>query len=350
MIESYEEFKKNYAKTHPLAVVINAENPLSDFEMHHEYYIHVLYNGIDVDMSGYKRELTKHVQKLISDDLVHENQVDYNRYHECMLMLQKAGTSKKELEEIDSTFLSRVFDFLRNDLMRDFSIFWDNNMAFLIFRESFYKDIRIGTTEHELYFQSIIFTNHRCDFNTVIVESYVMFLKWVQQCYYYYQRRPTYCDAEYQYAPFIEEITALCVTCCKENCGFTRMSNYIMFREKFITDKEKKKVKKIVRKAVGVIAGYGERPMRLLICFGILAVVFSVTYFFLPGIVGLPDNAFDRVIASLYFYITTCLTIGYGEIYPETSWAMMVVMLNEILGFVIGGSFISLYLRKIFRY
>lgn len=350
MVETYEEFKSNYDKKHPLAAVLNKEDLLSDFEMHHEYYVQILYNGTDVDMSGYKEELTKHARYLVNNELVCVNQVDYNRYHECMLMLQKAGASKEELENVDSVFLTKVLDFLRDELEYGFSVFWDTNLTFLIARESFYRDIRIGTTERELHFQSTIFSNHRCDFNKVIEESYVMFLKWVQQCYYYYQRRPEHCDAEYQYAPFIEEITALCVTCCRNNCDFDRMSDYILFREKFKTQNEKKKAKKIVRKFVGIISGYGERPLRLLICFGILAVVFSITYFFLPGINGLPDNVFDRGIASIYFYITTCLTIGYGEIHPVTSGAMLVVMLNEILGFVIGGSFISLYLRKIFRY
>lgn len=350
MVEPYEEFKRNYSQTHPLAAVFNKNDTMSDFQMHHEYYIQVLYNGTAVDMLEYKEELTKHALNLVNGELIRQSTVDYNRYHECLLMLQKAGASKEELEKVDSVFLSRCYDYLNEELRDSFSLFWDSDLSFLIARENIYQDIRMGTTEYELKFQANIFTAHRSDFNKIIEESYVMFLKWVQQCYYYYQRRPKQCDYEYQYASFIEEITALCVTCCRNNCDFDRMSDYILFREKFKTKNEKKKAKKFIRLIEEKIAGYGEQPMRLLGCFAILAIVFSSIYFFSPGIEGLPENLVDRAIASLYFYITTCLTIGYGEIHPISSGAMIIVMFNEILGFAIGGAFISLYLRKIFRY
>lgn len=350
MVESFESFKANYDKNHPLAAVFNKMSPLSDFEMHHEYYVQMLYNGETVDLTKYKNELKKHVHTFISEELEYGEQMDYNRFHECMLMLQKAGASKEELEKVDSVFLNMILKFLRKDLNYGFSVFWDNNLTYLIARENYYRDIRIGTTEDELHFQSVVFANHRCDFNKVIEESYVMFLKWVQQCYYYYRRRPDLCEKEYQYASFIEEITALCVSCCRNNCDFDSMSEYILFRERFKTKNEKKKLKKFVRTVIDWVSGYGERPLRLLTCFGILSIIFTLTYFFLPGINGLPEGVIDRVIASVYFYITTCLTVGYGEIHPSSSCAMIVVMINEILGFVIGGSFISLYLRKIFRY
>ena len=51
----------------------------------------------------------------------------------------------------------------------------------------------------------------------------------------------------------------------------------------------------------------------------------------------------------MLFFVTTSLTIGYGDIKPETSFSRIVVMINQIVGFFLSGSLVTLYLRKWFR-
>lgn len=43
-------------------------------------------------------------------------------------------------------------------------------------------------------------------------------------------------------------------------------------------------------------------------------------------------DIFEKYIYSFYFSCTTMLTIGYGDITPQTSNEMLVIILIEIIG------------------
>ncbi len=100
------------------------------------------------------------------------------------------------------------------------------------------------------------------------------------------------------------------------------------------------------------LTGYGEKPHYLIFLFLFLLIFFPTLYFipcfdfnFNSNVVNL-----NKFISYLYFSCTTMLTIGYGDITPKNEITMLVVMFQQIIGFITAGSFIALYLRKLFRY
>ncbi|MEM9275013.1 MAG: ion channel, partial [Cyanobacteria bacterium P01_F01_bin.143] len=67
---------------------------------------------------------------------------------------------------------------------------------------------------------------------------------------------------------------------------------------------------------------------------------------------NLTDNLswWQKIIPIIYFNNTTMLTVGYGDIYPTDSLTKIVVLFQQTFGFAITGSFLTLLLRKLFRF
>ncbi|MDQ0971177.1 hypothetical protein QFZ31_001055 [Neobacillus niacini] len=102
--------------------------------------------------------------------------------------------------------------------------------------------------------------------------------------------------------------------------------------------------------------GFGEKPERLWYIYIILQIVFLFINFPFKWrpleYKGLDSElgTFNKIVSTFYFNSTTMLTSVYGDISPMNSVTRLVVVLQQVLGFVISGSFIALFLRKIFRF
>ena len=70
----------------------------------------------------------------------------------------------------------------------------------------------------------------------------------------------------------------------------------------------------------------------------------------IKGIYNVNEDFIATIIAIIYFNITTMLTGAFGDMYAVNSLTRISVIIEEILGFGVIGSFITLTLRKIFRY
>lgn len=271
--------------------------------------------------------------------------------HEC-------GFTDKELKEYNALFFSKAKQCISliasHSPERHSTFFWNTMYPYLYLRKRFYSDPRFevklfkDTLNDELQFQYDFFVTHRNAF--LKTENYPtnFFYTWIDFCIFAYQN----CDKNFLFHQFINDIIVLGISISKNNCDFDTFSSCVIIREQFKTEHETNIFKKIIRKLNGFLTGYGERPGRLLVCFVVMAIVFTGLYYFVPGFEGLPLGAVDRLVSSLYFFITTSLTIGYGEIHAISGYniAITIVLINEILGFTIGGAFISLLLRKLFRY
>lgn len=350
---SVAEYKKQYYSKHPLA---EAMGGISDFEAELFFYIDEVSMDNPVIGEEHRKGLERLALSFIKDQLPHKEVDEFigttGDWFQLMFMLQKCGLSKNELEEWDDKFYSGYFEKkLKPEAEIDFSTFWYLNLNFLDFRFDYYSRIRIGTTERELMDQFLIFQKFRGEINGIRIEDYRSFLGWVKHCCFYYKNLPHQLDASLsRYTDFIEQILAWGIAECRNNAEFRLLSRYIVYREELITSKEPRRWKKEVRKLVGWFTGYGEKPCRLLWLFSGLAVLFTVVYCVLPGIDGVEGSAIEKIVSALYLYVTTSLTVGYGDITPTTSLAKVIVMVNEVAGFCIGGAFISLSLRKLFRY
>lgn len=102
-------------------------------------------------------------------------------------------------------------------------------------------------------------------------------------------------------------------------------------------------------------ARYGEKPILLLYYF--LMIVFFLTLLYYPynfspfefkGI-SKDDYWITSIINVLYFNFTTMISNSYGNISPENEISKLVVILQQLLGFILSGGFIALFLRKLFR-
>lgn len=347
------EYKKQYYATHPFAKDFGG---ISDFEAELYYYIDEVSKdnqNIDAKYRGGIEDLTN---RFIIEQLPFHNtdniSVDLGDWLQLMIMLQKCGLKKEELEKWDDSFYSTFFEKkILPESSKDFHAFWFMNEEFHDFRLNYYSKIRIGTTERELLDQQSLFRRYRDKINSIRMETPLSFMNWVNQCCYYYEHLPKILDyPKTYYANFIENILALGIAECRNNADYTSLSRYIIYRERMITANESSRWRKNLRKLVDVLTCYGEEPSRLLWLFAGFAVIFTTIYSLWPGLIGIKGRAIDKVISALYFYITTSLTVGYGDLTPVSNMGKILVMINELSGFCIGGAFISLSLRKLFRY
>ena len=56
-----------------------------------------------------------------------------------------------------------------------------------------------------------------------------------------------------------------------------------------------------------------------------------------------PELRYQLLTAAAGTILEAWKAIGYGDIHPIKSLAKIIIMLNEILGFFVGGFFISLF-------
>lgn len=76
----------------------------------------------------------------------------------------------------------------------------------------------------------------------------------------------------------------------------------------------------------------------------ILIPIFAFIYFLLPynSIFNLQDDSIcNTLFKCIYFSVTTITTLGYGDLYPITTCARILVMTETILGMVVIGLFLN---------
>ena len=137
------------------------------------------------------------------------------------------------------------------------------------------------------------------------------------------------------------------ISLCSNLGILERMSSEIYAYNKIIY-----KTRPIASWLFDFFVGYGEKPFRIIRL--ILLYHFLFLILFLIPIFefnNLPANiSWKKIISIVYFNNTTMLTVGYGDIYLKDILTKLVVSIQQIFGFLITGSFITLSLRKMFRF
>lgn len=112
------------------------------------------------------------------------------------------------------------------------------------------------------------------------------------------------------------------------------------------------------RRMLDYFCGFGEYPINILKV-ALLTNMMVCLIFFIDRELSLnwleltnirKDNTLDFMVDVIYFNMTTLFTIGYGDIFPLNSITKLLVVFQEISGFIFTTSFITLFLRKLFRY
>ncbi|MEG6586477.1 hypothetical protein [Dendrosporobacter sp. 1207_IL3150] len=225
------------------------------------------------------------------------------------------------------------------------------------FRANIEKIVPVYYVEADvLQFMNLYYSN-QAKFSVVKSETPSTFLHFTACIHYLYSRLAV--DRRFQYKDFFRQIMLERISVLKNMGAFNEMSeSIVLYHEEFqksITDKSKF----LVSWAMGFFTGYGEKPFRLL--WVLLGLLFSFTilyypnpfgwgYFVIKGVGEPGQGMIDTLIALLYFNSTTMLTAAYGDMYALNSVTRIAVVFEQILGFVVIGSLISLVLRKMFRY
>lgn len=78
---------------------------------------------------------------------------------------------------------------------------------------------------------------------------------------------------------------------------------------------------------------------------GAYAAAYELLY--QTGQIGSNGPAWSNILSAIYFSLVTISTLGYGDFYPCSKWAQLVVMSNIILGYLSLGVVVVVITRKI---
>ncbi len=106
-------------------------------------------------------------------------------------------------------------------------------------------------------------------------------------------------------------------------------------------------LKRVCIKPFWWTSDYGHRTSRIIATFLLLALLFSVVYWFCPGYVTVMVSNRPEQLSSfwhaLYFSVVTMTTLGFGDIAadPESPLGQTLLMVQVIMGYVLLGALIT---------
>lgn len=273
----------------------------------------------------------------------------------CSLTIN-SGIEQEKRGNIDTQLL-RMLEEHYAKLLRenDFYIAITKILEWYNYRTEYYYDIMtIGTTESELYLLEQIYNQYEKELEQLKNDSPPTFISYTGFVHYFYENLPKNTDRNYDrfYKYFMLNRIAVL-----RNIGeYGRMSESI-----YMFYKGQKKKLKRWRLFLGHIldfgTGYGEKPIRLLYIFLFFKLMFFFIFYPYPNTpiqlkgIDIENNSmFENIIDVIYFNSTTMLSNLYGNISPLNWEARLIVIFQQIIGFILSGSFIALFLRKLFRH
>ncbi|MFZ3591112.1 ion channel [Bacillus sp. DJP31] len=267
-----------------------------------------------------------------------------------------SGLEQGKKEKIDTEFLRILEDYYARLLREnDFYIAITKILEWYYYRTDYYYDIMgIGTTESELYVLEQIYNNYEKELEKLKNDSPPTFLSYTGVVYHFYKNLPKITDRNYDHFYRYFMLSRIAVL---RNIGeYEKMSDSIYMFYKG----QKKKLKSwklFWDHILDYGTGYGEKPTRLLFIFLFLYVLFFFVFYPYPNspikLTGIDlenNNIFENAIDVIYFNSTTMLSNLYGNVSPANWQARLIVIVQQVAGFIITGSFIALFLRKLFRH
>ena len=139
--------------------------------------------------------------------------------------------------------------------------------------------------------------------------------------------------------------------------GMYNISGEYYYREKLMEAKcnwkDKKYFKWISNMFLNLVAGYGERPLRVLIWWVGIILGYSFIYYFYNGIyIRMANNINSynpKFLEALYFSIVTFTTLGFGDFAPKPGFFQLFASFEALLGAIFMAMFIFVFARKMIR-
>ena len=207
------------------------------------------------------------------------------------------------------------------------------------------KQLAVGTNAGITTFLRIIFDTSSDVFDKIKSNSPKKYLFYIEIFKGYYKNNELDYKAKNR-AFYIEKCLEQVVTA--RNSGL--YSNYYSYLKDYYA--EKFYSKEYLNFIYKNFAGYGEKPFRLFWLFISSNLIFTTIYSFFDFDFEKVKNykGLEKFITYFYFNNTTMLTIGYGDIYPNSIVGKIFTIILQLLGFSISTAFVALLLRKIFRF
>lgn len=119
-----------------------------------------------------------------------------------------------------------------------------------------------------------------------------------------------------------------------------------LYYQRLITKKAKNPLKRICRRIIDLVSGYGTKPGRMLATIIILIALFGACYQFVPRLLF---HGADTLVEHIYASGITFFAVGYGDLYPLNTMTKIVSLAEAFLGVVSTSYFLVLLSRKVIR-
>lgn len=284
-------------------------------------------------------------------------EVHYEFLYIMTLLSKEAELEKKEILRIDEEISNIIKYKIKKEINEGKGILEIINYILEYFQEKavFFDVLEIKDINYKdgSIFQDI-FKYRREDLNVLSNNKNSYYYGLINIIYFYYkvyltEKIPTY---------LLEKILREKVLLSRDLGLLEEMSDSIYAYSKFRM--KRKKVKSFI---LDFLIGYGEKPFRLIRAYIVFQIIFISIYIspFLysslsslklegGGITYTETSLIKLIVDIFYFNNTTVFTIGYGDIYPSSLLSKIIVAFQQALGFSLTGGFVSLWLRKMFRF
>jgi len=268
----------------------------------------------------------------------------------------EAGFKQDVKSDLDNRLTTLVYDSFTGKLhTEDLRTVLPKVIKWFTFKVNiYYRDLKLGVAERELKYLQALYESYESDFEKLKTELPSVFLQYFKCVNYYYRNLPKIID--YNYNDFYNRVLLGAIASSKNSNDFKQMSDLIYLYHREIKERTKGKIQKFGLNILDYCTGYGEKPYRLISIYIALQVVFLFINFPYEGSIlqfkGLESTEYfwGKLIGTIYFNSTTMLTSVYGDISPLNALARIVVVIQQLLGFIVSASFLTLLLRKLFRF
>lgn len=235
--------------------------------------------------------------------------------------------------------------------IRDLDLEFEDKLDFLLhyweFKRNMYKYVfPFGSNELEMAFLKQFYNNNKLSFDIIQSAFPGQFIRFTDLTKWFYIHLPKIKD--YDYYLFQRSMLLARISIFRNYEEQDLISDAIYEYHKF------KRGNSFLKKLNDYFTGYGEKPFRIIKLFFILHFTFAILNLSplveLSNITDKDLSCLEKLIKVIYFNNTTFLTIGYGDVYPLNSLSYCIVMIQQLVGFLTTGAFISLVLRKMFRF
>jgi len=104
------------------------------------------------------------------------------------------------------------------------------------------------------------------------------------------------------------------------------------------------------------LCGYGEKPLRIIVCFVGLILFFTLFFGITGGLMATSETAVLRPLDYTYFSLITAATLSFGDIVPnpavglmDISWFRFAAMIEAFLGTFIMALFVVVTAKRVMR-